>query len=89
MTLATEVLVFALSLRRDSARARAAAAEAGPGRAGPCSRRRCWRAGLDASAAWPARRWRVLVVAACVGYPALLFGLRALAIDDVRVVAQA
>ena len=33
-------------------------------------------------------RWRIaaLIVTSCISYPALLFGLRALQIDDIRVV---
>ena len=58
------------------------------GRAGSAaqrSRRRCSTGVLEALALAGAPL-AVLIAAACVTYPALLFGLRALEVDDVRVV---
>ena len=69
MTLATEIVVFAASLRMILRDARAAAAEAREDRAHG-ARGSGARGRARGAAAWRTRRWRCWSPAACVGYPA-------------------
>jgi polysaccharide transporter, PST family len=86
MTLATEVVVFAASLRLILRTLELHRPKAG--RIGRTVLAAILLAGGLGALKLAGAPLAVLVVAACLAYPSLLFGLRALSIDDVRVILR-